>query len=707
MDDAIEAGEAYCADSADSTCIVFDKSGAIEKANGIDDNCDGVWIGDERCNGIDDDGDGLVDEDPGSCLHRFVFVPVCWKRDNCWDNALNTLEQQAQKYIDFFESKSLLTSCGQDSAGDFPWPQKVWYEIISPEDFGYPDNPAERLNDMGILRDSDTVVYIYSITKQEYEDNKSDYKAGTGTCDRINLRPIDDDPWLGEEVYLAHEFGHCIDLGNEYEIDTGRHNTVDAANGCDPNGSCCDHDHPTVNNLCLGNWARDVSNWSWFMYPNLPPTYCTAGTCSNDLGPCYIDGDYSGKDLCHPEEAEDEGRCIMSNLSAAGTVEGRRGWCGKCLTHWYNEDAAPKCTQTFAGVGTTKTITGRLYSSGDMFIDSTDVALGRSGLAGPLSNDSTRVEVFDNGVLMRTITPHFSQSATDEVYPFFLRIPVSGSQPVLLNFVSYVDDTPVAQVTSDGSPPVAVADDVTAECDSLGSGAALLDGSASYDPDGDTVYFDWESSNVALTDADTEMASGQFPLGTETVTLTVSDGTGSEDSIDVSVTVQDTTPPVIDTSTVTITTCLASGAVVEVLPSVTDTCTQAATIQVDGYIKSMNGVDVGLIPITDPNLILPIGDTVIRWDAVDEHGNQSSAEQVFTVEFVPPPERDALFISNGYYPQEQALRDHLAIDNDYDIDTLKDYQINGTTDLSGYELIILTGFAPNVSYAGINNIASS
>ncbi|MGH7893375.1 MAG: hypothetical protein ACREQL_01845, partial [Candidatus Binatia bacterium] len=64
-----------------SGCVPDITTGSVpEVPNGVDDDCD-YYVDDEQCDGIDNDGDGHVDEDPGSCLLKFLFVPLCWQGD--------------------------------------------------------------------------------------------------------------------------------------------------------------------------------------------------------------------------------------------------------------------------------------------------------------------------------------------------------------------------------------------------------------------------------------------------------------------------------------------------------------------------------------------------------------------------------------------------------------------------------------------------
>ncbi|MDD5309664.1 MAG: hypothetical protein PHU25_20285 [Deltaproteobacteria bacterium] len=71
------------------------------------------------------------------------------------------------------------------------------------------------------------------------------------------------------------------------------------------------------------------------------------------------------------------------------------------------------------------------------------------------------------------------------------------------------------------------------------------------------------------------------------------------------------------------------------------------------------------------------------------------------------PILDVLFVSNGYFPQERAIEEHLQSLGAFNIVRKKDCQIKGNTDLGSYDLIVLTGFSPLVSTPGINRIKAS
>ena len=97
------------------------------------------------------------------------------------------------------------------------------------------------------------------------------------------------------------------------------------------------------------------------------------------------------------------------------------------------------------------------------------------------------------------------------------------------------------------SAPVADAGpDQTVECSAPIGTEVSLDGSGSSDPDGDPLIFtwDWQGGNTTTKDNTVIMS---FPLGTQTVTLTVSDG-NLTDTDTVDITVRDTTAPTLSVS---------------------------------------------------------------------------------------------------------------------------------------------------------------
>lgn len=96
------------------------------------------------------------------------------------------------------------------------------------------------------------------------------------------------------------------------------------------------------------------------------------------------------------------------------------------------------------------------------------------------------------------------------------------------------------------NPPVADAgEDQTVDCPD----PVMLDGSGSSDPDStegtndDIVSFEWYLGDEMI--AEGETAEVELPLGEHVITLKVTDKAGATDTDDVTITVQDVTPPVV------------------------------------------------------------------------------------------------------------------------------------------------------------------
>ena len=97
-------------------------------------------------------------------------------------------------------------------------------------------------------------------------------------------------------------------------------------------------------------------------------------------------------------------------------------------------------------------------------------------------------------------------------------------------------------------PPVADAGpDQSVECTSHAGSVLAMDGTGSSDPDGDMITYLWTAPGIVFDDPTSSTASATFPVGSTTVTLTVSDGELS-DSDTMNAGVVDTTDPEINIS---------------------------------------------------------------------------------------------------------------------------------------------------------------
>src|SRR5207342_501086 len=144
-----------------------------------------------------------------------------------------------------------------------------------------------------------------------------------------------------------------------------------------------------------------------------------------------------------------------------------------------------------------------------------------------------------------------------------------------------------------------------------------LNGTASSDPDGDTITWSWSASGVSFDNPNSATPTGQFPMGTTVVTLTVSDGIES-DTDQVSVTVDDTTPPVVACPT-------------DVTIECNDHCQGGGVPSDDpqlvAFFAAFSATDVcDTAPeLTDDRpACFPLGTTTVTFTACDHHTNCAS-----------------------------------------------------------------------------------
>ena len=190
-----------------------------------------------------------------------------------------------------------------------------------------------------------------------------------------------------------------------------------------------------------------------------------------------------------------------------------------------------------------------------------------------------------------------------------------------------------------------------AECDTPppGTTAVQLDGTASNDPEGAPLTYSW--SGASFDDATSATPTGQFPLGTTQVTLTVSDGLG-ENTCMVDVVVVDTTPPAV---------ACPPGIVLEC----TDHCggggVPASSPIIVAWLALFFGVDVCDNVLTlsnDAPACFPLGTTTVTFTATDDSGNSAECSADVTVVDTTPPVFDVCELNrNVLWPPNHKLVD--------------------------------------------------
>ena len=109
----------------------------------------------------------------------------------------------------------------------------------------------------------------------------------------------------------------------------------------------------------------------------------------------------------------------------------------------------------------------------------------------------------------------------------------------------YIDDVVIlGEDIGENLPPVAEAgvDQTVSDADGSTSETIVLDGSASYDPDGEISTYEWKEEDTILGEAD--VAIYDFPVGTHFVTLTVIDDDGATSTDEVIITVNENQAPI-------------------------------------------------------------------------------------------------------------------------------------------------------------------
>lgn len=164
-------------------------------------------------------------------------------------------------------------------------------------------------------------------------------------------------------------------------------------------------------------------------------------------------------------------------------------------------------------------------------------------------------------------------------------------------------------------PPVANAGPAsrTVECCSPNGTQVALDGSASTDPNGETLTYQWsdQNNNVIGTTAKITVTD---PLGTFTYTLKVTNTTGLSSTAQTQISIVDTTPPSLTLSTTTMTVTL---------PTVT---AMGAAVSLAGVAAVTDACDSNSTLTNNAPVVFPIGKTLVTFTASDHSGNTSQKQ---------------------------------------------------------------------------------
>lgn len=236
-----------------------------------------------------------------------------------------------------------------------------------------------------------------------------------------------------------------------------------------------------------------------------------------------------------------------------------------------------------------------------------------------LTNGDYHAFLWQNGnmVDLNTLLP--TNSGWELLMAQFLndsgRIVGLGTDEGLLQW--FILDLPGSNV-----PPVAVAGpDQTVACQS----EVTLDGSHSTSSDGGVLTYQWSAAGYVL--GTNAMLTGTFALGTNVVTLKVTDVCGLSAQTNVVVLVTDTVPP-----TITGPTAITASSGANCQAPVPNVLSQAVA---SDNCTPRDALILGQTPAA--GTLVGLGQHVITLTATDEAGNSASCSTLFTVVDTTPP----------------------------------------------------------------------
>jgi cell wall-associated NlpC family hydrolase len=204
-----------------------------------------------------------------------------------------------------------------------------------------------------------------------------------------------------------------------------------------------------------------------------------------------------------------------------------------------------------------------------------------------------------------------------------------------------VGDTGVTPFVPTNRPPTAIPSVSHAtQCSSSNGALVVLDGTASFDPDGDSLSYRWIGPFGTLTG---DVVTAMLPLGSHGIELIVDDGKGGVDSETVDTLIEDSVPPTINVSASPSTLWPPNNKMVPIAVTVnsTDACDPAPRVTLQGITANERTKAGDIVVDAEGNISLratrrwlgrgPGRVYTITYSAEDASGNTAMGSGIVTV----------------------------------------------------------------------------